>query len=346
MSLFDDIVCLLEAGERVVSTVILSRSGSAPRVAGTRMFVRSDGSILGTIGGGILEARVVETAREVFSDGKSRVRRFTLASDEAGNTGMICGGAIQVLISLLDPADTGCPPFYRAAAEAYRTRKRGWMVMEVPREDTAAFAVRQGLLCGDGSASGCLEPEALESIVALAAAGAPDVVSHGDGVYLVEPLCHQGTVFIFGAGHVSQKLAPLAKFVGFRTVVVDDRAEFANRERFPDADEILVPASFESAMTGLDLDVDAFVVLVTRGHAHDRMLLGKALRTGAGYIGMIGSRRKRDGVYESLRREGFKDENFERVHSPVGLDIGAESPEEIAVSIVAELIRERAGKRI
>lgn len=346
MSLFHDIFRLLDAGERVVSAVILARSGSAPRAVGTRMIVRSDGSILGTVGGGILEARTIETAAEVFADGKTRVRRFVLTADEAGNLGMICGGAIQVLIHLLDPSDSGCAPYYLAVFEAFERKKRGWMVTEVPQEDKAAFSVRQGLLAGDGTGAGCLAVEELEKIVAQAAAGAPDVVSFGDGAYLVEPLCHQGTTYIFGAGHVSKRLAPLCKSVGFRTVVIDDRAEFANIDRFPEADEILVPESFDTSMSGLDLDADAYVVLVTRGHSHDKTLLGLALRTEAGYIGMIGSLRKRDGVYEALRREGLTDADFERVHSPIGIDIGAENPEEISVSIVAELIQERARKRL
>jgi xanthine dehydrogenase accessory factor len=162
----------------------------------------------------------------------------------------------------------------------------------------------------------------------------------------VELLCHERVVFIFGAGHISRQLALLTRLVGFRTVVLDDRPEFANRERFASADEVVVLPSLDGAMADLPLDENSFIVLVTRGHAHDKNLLGEALATRAGYIGMIGSRRKRDAVYQDLEKEGFAPEAFQRVHSPIGLSIAAETPEEIAVSIAAELIAVRASTNL
>lgn len=174
--------------------------------------------------------------------------------------------------------------------------------------------------------------------------GKAELIAREDKYFFVEPLCNKGTVFIFGAGHVSQKVAILTGMVGFQTVVLDDRHEFANRERFATADELIVPSSFERAMDDLEINEESYLVLVTRGHAHDKTLLRQALGTKAGYIGMIGSRRKRDAVYEALLKEGFSQKQFERVFSPIGLEIGAETPEEIAVSIVAELIRFRAEK--
>jgi xanthine dehydrogenase accessory factor len=132
--------------------------------------------------------------------------------------------------------------------------------------------------------------------------------------------------------------------VGFRTVVLDDREEFADRGRFPWVDEIHVLESFERAMDGLVINDESYLVLVTRGHAHDRTVLAQALRTTAGYIGMIGSRRKREAIYAALLEAGFTPRDLERVHCPIGLDIGAETPEEIAVSILAELIQMRARK--
>jgi xanthine dehydrogenase accessory factor len=172
------------------------------------------------------------------------------------------------------------------------------------------------------------------------------VVIQGEARFLVEPLGADGVVYIFGAGHISQKLAPLTRLVGFRTVVLDDRAEFANRERFPAVDDLLVLSSFDRAMARLSIHANSYLILVTRGHAHDKTLLGEALATRAGYIGMIGSRGKRDAVYRALEEEGFAAEAFQRVHSPIGLTIAAETPEEIAVSITAELIAVRAGARL
>ena len=152
------------------------------------------------------------------------------------------------------------------------------------------------------------------------------------------------TVLIFGAGHVAKQLAAISKIVGFTTVVLDDRKEFANPERFPGADQILVLDTFEDSLQGLSIDTDSYIVILTRGHRHDQTVLSQALKTNAGYIGMIGSRKKRDTIYRNLLDGDFTTKDIDRVHSPVGLDIQAETPEEIGVSIVAELILERAKK--
>jgi xanthine dehydrogenase accessory factor len=137
----------------------------------------------------------------------------------------------------------------------------------------------------------------------------------------------------------------MAALAGFRVVVIDDRAEFANAERFPDADEVCIIADFSRALDGLAIDADSYIVIVTRGHAFDRVVLEAALKTDAGYIGMISSRRKRDAIYAALTAEGISIEALARIHSPIGLPIGGETPEEIAVSIVAELISERYKKK-
>jgi len=134
--------------------------------------------------------------------------------------------------------------------------------------------------------------------------------------------------------------------VNFRTVVLDDRKLFANRERFPEADEVIVLEHFKNAMQGAVIDRDAYIVIVTRGHSHDKTVLSQALKTDAGYIGMIGSRTKRDTIYRQLEKEGFTREEIGKVKSPIGIDIGAETPEEIAISIIGELIHTRVDTRI
>ena len=161
--------------------------------------------------------------------------------------------------------------------------------------------------------------------------------------FFIEPTFVPGTVFLFGAGHVSQQVAEVAALVKFRTVVLDDREEFANPRRFPKADQIIVLLSFEQAFAGLEIDSDSYVVIVTRGHLYDKTVLERALRTKAGYVGMIGSRRKRDILYQTLLSEGFTQKDIDRVHCPIGLNIGGDTPEEIAISIVAELIKVRSG---
>jgi xanthine dehydrogenase accessory factor len=170
-------------------------------------------------------------------------------------------------------------------------------------------------------------------------------VNYAGERYLVEPVCDFGTVFIFGGGHISQKLAPLARLVGFRVVVLDDRPEFVEPTRFPQADGCILVGSFEHALEEITVDPDSYLVIVTRGHLHDKTVLAQALHSEAAYIGMIGSRRKRDAIYTELATQGFSPADFKRVFSPIGLPIEAETPEEIAVSIMAELIQVRAGRK-
>ncbi len=157
---------------------------------------------------------------------------------------------------------------------------------------------------------------------------------------LVEPILSEPTVFLFGAGHVSQQVAPIAKKVHFKVVVIDDRAIFANHDRFPEADEVIV-SEFEKCFSSLTIDESSYLVILTRGHLYDGVVLEQAIKTSARYIGMIGSRNKIQTLYKNLTKKGVSRETLERVHAPIGLDINSETPEEIAVSIVAELIQVR-----
>jgi len=344
MSVFKGIAKLLSEGESVVIATIINRSGSAPRAVGSRMVVRSNSSILGTVGGGILEARVQELAAHVFKNRKSMVMKSTLTAEEASGMGMICGGEVRILIHFVNASEPVQSRFYQDVAAALDAYRQATLVTLIPREEGDFERLDHGLIGKNDLFTGTLDPALIREVVVRFDGRQPDVVRYGKEEFLVEPLSKEGSVFIFGAGHVSRELSPLAKLVGFRTIVLDDRQEFANSARFPSADEVLVPDSFQYALNGLDIDVESFLVIVTRGHAHDQVILRQALLTKAGYIGMIGSRRKRDAIYEALLNEGFTRTDLERVHSPIGLDIGAETPEEIAVSIVAELIRIRAGK--
>jgi xanthine dehydrogenase accessory factor len=160
----------------------------------------------------------------------------------------------------------------------------------------------------------------------------------------VEPLVPPVTVYIFGGGHIGARLVPLCHLLGFRTVVVDDRAEFASRDRFPLAGDVIAAPSFDRIIDDLPIGEDSYVVIVTRGHGGDQAILRQVLRRRPGYIGMIGSRRKRGLIFEQLAREGCTPDDLSRVHCPIGLPVGAETPEEIAVSIAAELIAARAGR--
>jgi xanthine dehydrogenase accessory factor len=343
MGIFHSIAGLL-GGESLVLATIVSRSGSAPRAVGSRMVVRRDGNIVGTIGGGILEARVQDLAKEVFGHGQAVLKKYVLTAQDASQMGMVCGGVVQTLVQFLDASQPNNLELYREIVASLDARQRAWLITALPSIFDVPQSTAQYLMKSEGTIVGNLDPQAVQALIAQASAGQPELISYQGKEYLVEALCHEGIVYIFGAGHVSQQLAPLATLVGFSTVVLDDRQEFANRERFPNAAEVIVLDSFQRALEGLETNADSYLVLVTRGHAHDQTVLRQALSTKAGYIGMIGSRRKRDAIYAALGKEGFSRQDFDRVFSPIGLAIGAETPEEIAVSILAELIQVRAEK--
>lgn len=355
------LVELLDQGESFVLATLCSRSGSAPRTAGARMIVRADGTIAGTVGGGLLEARVQEAAAGLFQRPAHQVLEFRLTGRDAAEMDMLCGGNVEVLVDWIDAGDETCREVYAALLAARAARRRSWLLTAIPEEGRtrrcliqedgplvgeAAIAELIGVGSGSpiglfGTPPGC-EGEQFD----IASSRQPVLIQCQERRLLVEPLVSPATVYILGAGHISQQLAPLAQTIGFAVVVLDDRPEFANRERFAGADQVIVLDSFERALDGLPISAGSHVVIVTRGHLHDKTVLAQALRTPAGYIGMIGSRHKRELIYrELIEQEGFTERDLARVHAPIGLAIGAESPEEIAVSIAAQLIQARAGER-
>ncbi|MGA7878271.1 MAG: XdhC family aldehyde oxidoreductase maturation factor, partial [Desulfoferrobacter sp.] len=339
---FKEVFNLLEKGEDFALATILSRSGSAPRVAGTRMIVRSDGSIIGTIGGGIFEAQTQQLAGEVLKERKPRVEEFTLRNEDAGRLGMICGGQVEVLVQPLESSNDFFKELYRELVGALNSQDKAWLITQVPKTAEQDIGLIQCLVKADRS----VIPEAIcgdaLDLVSRAAPNQSSAIEVGDRCFLIEPLCRAGEVYIFGAGHISQQLAPLTELVGFGTTDLDDRIDFCNKARFPTADRLIVLDSWQQPMAELEIAEESYLVIVTRGHAYDKTVLAHALKTPARYIGMIGSRKKRDAIYKALMSEGFKQQDLERVHSPIGLAIGAETPQEIAVSIVSELIQERA----
>jgi xanthine dehydrogenase accessory factor len=336
---------LLAAGENVVVARIVRQTGSAPRTVGTTMLMRADGSIAGTIGGGALEFQVIQKAREVIGTGAAEILNFRLSGKEVAASEMLCGGLVDVHIERITPADPLARSVFAAAARLVAQGRRGTLVTPVTPGAAGAGAAGRLLVAEDGPVSGALAGGAMDMqrwrrirrpvLVPL------DELAGGGPLVFAEPVEPEAVVYVFGAGHISTFLTPLARLAGFRVCVIDDRAEFANPERFPDADEILT-CSFSEAFHRLRITPTAYVAIVTRGHIHDRDVLRMALETEPAYIGMIGSLRKRDMIYRALAGEGVGEEKLRKVHSPIGLDIGAETPEEIAVSIVAELIAVRA----
>jgi xanthine dehydrogenase accessory factor len=342
------LISQLGQGRSVAQAVILTHEGSTPRSAGSRMLLVPEGSggvagagagrpvlVAGTVGGGLVEARVMAAAAEVLATGARRVEAFDLTGELAAGADMICGGRVRVFLQRLDPADL--PLLARLAEELDRG---GRCLLLTPLDQGPAALLLPGGTCGAMLAPG------LERAARAAGEGidAPLCLDFAGRAYALEPFAAATPLYIFGAGHVSRPTAQVAALCGFAVTVLDDRPEFASPERFPGA-RTRVLASFAESFAGLPAGPGSFVVIVTRGHVHDADVLAQALHTPAAYIGMIGSRRKRDAVYARLRGQGFTDADLERVHCPVGLDIAAETPEEIAVSINAEMIRARAALR-
>ena len=354
------ILALFETGERFALVSTLETNGSSPRHSGAAMLVKADGSIVGTVGGGALEGRAIRTALEALDARASRLMDYELSSADSSGLGMICGGRGRLLIEYLDPAAGAKPDLYVALRDLLAAGGRGWLVTGVAGEGGGAagsggagaasgteaiegaerLTVMRCLVDRSGAVSGDA-PCSLEDLQGMAKmGGALDCHTAGGrpGVY-VQPVGVPGTAYVFGAGHCGLSLIPLLGMVGFRTVIVDDRADFANADRFPDADSVVVPASFHDAVAALPVDEQSYMVIMTRGHLFDRSVLAQALRTPAVYVGMIGSKKKVAETFVALREQGFTDADLARVHAPIGVAIGAETPEEIAVSIAAEIIK-------
>jgi xanthine dehydrogenase accessory factor len=253
MDIYEEVVRLRRLGQKCALATIVQVNGSIPSYESAKLLVREDGSMLGTIGGGCVEAEVWNVARDVMQSERPRHMNFSLGQDAAYDNGLICGGQLSVF---------------------------------------------------------------------------------------VEPVVPQPRVYVFGAGHISKSISKIANMAGFASVIVDNREAFANRDRFPEADEIFAE-EYEEVFPKLPIRDTSYVVIVTRGHRDDMRVMRWAVGTNAKYIAMIGSKRKVIGVVKELEKEGIPREAFERTFAPMGLDIGAITPEEIAVSIVAEMIAMR-----
>lgn len=344
-SIYPELLKLLAAGERVALARVIQLTGSGPRSAGAKMLV-SAGEALGSIGGGLLEAEVKAWAKEVLASGRPLCRTMSLSHDQAAESGMICGGQVELLVEPFDGANVSDLHLFSNMERLMQSRQRGFLITAV-QQSSHQIQTTHVLLDDEGSRIfGHLEISDEPAMIDRARKRSQAFLwQMGTLRFFIEPLAPLETVYVFGAGHIAESLVPLCKMVGFQVMVVDDREDFANPTRFPTADEILVPDSFSAAMDDLSIGRDGYVVIVTRGHAGDQTVLTRALRTNAAYIGMIGSRSKRDAIYRVLGEEGFSPVDLKRVRCPIGVAIGADTPQEIAVSIVAELIGVRAGMK-
>ncbi|CAH2213319.1 XdhC family aldehyde oxidoreductase maturation factor [Tepidibacter aestuarii] len=329
---------LLNKGESFALATLYNSKGSAPRTAGARMIVKNDNSIIGTVGGGYLEALVIKDGGEVLKTRKAIQKDYKLSGEDKDGIDMVCGGDVSVLVEYIDANNSINLDIYKEIINYVDKGEKGFLVK---RFNDKSNNIYRYLVGEDNIISEHNNKEELKELIKNNKTRDIKVLKEEDGTGIIEPICNSGIVYIFGAGHVSQKLADITSKIDFKTVVIDDRIEFANKERFPMADEIKVINDFDTCFDDLDINKDSYIVIVTRGHLHDLTILRQSLRTDATYIGMIGSKRKRKNTYKALELDGFSRDDFNRVYNPIGLSINAETPEEIAVSIAAELIKVR-----
>jgi len=339
--LFEAMLRALSRGENTVLCSILASSGSTPRGAGAKMAVFADGSAIGTIGGGAVEKIAAQEALEVLKSGRSHRKAFCLAPNQVADIGMICGGNVTVYYQFFGAGDEKSRALLEAVLALLQGGKNAWLVMELLDGDVAEFGTcdeENGLRFAAG-----ISPEALRPMLLSRA-----VYQKGEPSWYVEPIARAGRVYLFGGGHVGKELVPVLAHVGFRVTVFDNREDFAKAENYPAAEEVVF-GDFENVGEKLSITADDCVVIMTPGHQADREVLLQALRTQAYYIGCIGSRHKIARTNEFLLANGIPEEALARVHSPIGLEILAETPAEIAISVAAEMIlcrAERSGQRV
>lgn len=320
---------LAAAGDRGALATVARRRGSLPMASDAKMMVTAAGRRAGTIGGGCLEADVIGQALDAMRTGSPALVRHTLNADVAGDLGLSCGGTVELFV---EPVVTGADAaaLYAAAADAIAARRRGAVFTAVdwsagPRK--AIRVERETLGIGDWPA-----------VPAVPAATA--VTLDADAGLLLEPVPRRPRLLVFGAGHVGCEIARAAAGTDFHVMVVDDRAEFANVERLPSADDVVV-GDLRAVLDRLVLDEDDYVIACTRGHAMDALVVERTAATAARYVGMLGSRRKREVIWKALAEAGVPRKSLERVKVPIGEAIGADTPGEIGIAVVAELIRLR-----
>ncbi len=324
----------LESGEDAVLVTVVASTGSIPREAGARMLVTRQGRLRGTIGGGAVEHRAEGLAAKILDEKRSRLEGFVLARNEVEDLGMICGGEVKVHFQFVAANESANLARVEAIVAGFSRDEDAWLVTDL----TDASAWNMGLFSRSQGLSGLAVPA--EPLAPLWASRAVQMEIAGRRYYS-EPLVRAGRVVIFGGGHIAQELVPVLAHVGFRCVVIDDREEFASRERFPGAETVLL-GDFAKIAETITLTAADYVVVMTRGHAHDFSVQQQVLRTEVAYLGVIGSRSKSASIAARLREAGIPQEAIARIHTPIGTAIEAETPAEIAISIAGELILARA----
>ena len=322
----------LEQGEALVLVTVTAASGATPRGAGARMLVGNEGRICGTIGGGAVEYRSERIAAQVLEEKSSRGHSFCLSRQDVENLGMICGGACSVWFSWLDPEDSGLRELIRRGLEVLCAGTALWLLCDLKNGGKLGLYTRE---------TGFFRVENGEFLLPHLGRKPLRIAENGRE-FLVEQIGDPARLIVFGGGHVARELVAAASHVGFRCVVMDDRPEFAKAEWFPGAEQVIC-GDFGRISDSVRVTEEDYVCVMTRGHAGDTLVQAQVLPEKPRYVGVIGSRQKAAAVRRCLKEQfGLADALLDRVTTPIGLDIGSETPAEIAVSITAQLISVRS----
>jgi len=346
---FHEAVNRLEKGESVVVATVIRTKGSTPQKPGAKLLVRQDGTGAGTLGGGCVEGDIWFAAKQLMQQGgEAEYREYELNEELAAEDGLVCGGTMYFLI---DPVYTpeDYLPYAREIDFAYKGEGAVALATVIKSGNDGKSRIGDKLFIREnGKTEGTLgnletDKGAIEKAKILMIHGRNEYVMTASGAeYFIEAYTTPPQLVICGGGHVSRALASLAKPLEFRLFITDDREEFANEDRFPEAD-IIVSEKPEDALPNLPINPNTFIVVATRGHRYDNSALLAAAKTPARYVGLMGSKRKTILIYEDLMRSDLSLDRIREIRSPIGLDIKARTPEEIAISIMSEMLMFRLG---
>lgn len=345
----DDVIAavasLAGSAEAAVLSSLVESSGSIPMSGRAKMLVRADGSVLGTIGGGCLEAEILVVAADVLTSGRPQTTSYTMTEKQAGEHGLNCGGTVRIYCERID-ADAA--DFYADIARAGKERISCVLATELGGGGRALFGA-------EGARRGSLgtvpDAEALSWAQDSLARERPELHAAGGALsggvareVFVEPFTPPPLLYVFGGGHVGGQIAKLAHNAGFYAVVADDRQYFANADRHPDVEECIAD-DIDAIFERIPIDAQTYIVAATRGHEQDEIVVEHAIRTPARYIGMLGSERKKLILWNRIEARGGDRGRLDEVYAPIGFNIGADTPEEIAVCVVGEMIQVRRGAK-
>ena len=345
---FEEALCLMEKGVPFIVATIVHTRGSTPQKAGAKLLIRQDGSRVGNLGGGCIEGEIWSLATQILHNQSGPLyRRYDLKEEYSSGDGLVCGGTMHFF---LEPVKS--PGYFKSSATEIMRAYHGGpsvviaTVVNSPDEKLglgAKILIKNDAIVQGSFGNSELDREIINAGKSISVNGGNLYYKRTDGIEIfIECISSYPILVLMGGGYVNRAVYKLAETLGFRIYVIDDRPEFANREQFPGA-EILVVSDYRECLDKIPVDSNTYIVVATRGHRYDDMALAAAVRTQACYVGLLGSKRKTLEIYKYLLNEKVPPERLGKVRAPIGLNIGATSPEEIAVSIMAEIIMTRKG---